>query len=612
MEEEGIGVILSKIIEERKSKGEFLMLHSVAWFRRHLVVRLVTAVMIVILALSAGYITMEFRNAKHAGVEAISSYGMRLSESYAKGMDAGKLEQFLKDPKENDLYWNIRQELDQYRTQIGALYVYVVRFDEQRKPFLMIDGQPKGSDVASPINEETDITDAEIDILLKGDSASSEMIDNPKYGKYISTYTPVKNAEGKVIAAFGIDTAAGVTEQISSRVIKSNLPVYGLMLVLTIAALGLVMLFVSRALRPLQWVGAGAESIAKGDFISARQQLAANPVRSIDEIGTVYNAMMKMSNEINDMLRTIVSNVSHTSHQFVVTTQHFNVQAHRLLEMNTNVNASLQVVADGANTVQSSTSESARSMEEMATAIQRISEASLTVSDASDNALQSAQSGQTIVRNMNGQFVTITTATEEALRRAALLRGHSQEIGVALSAISDISEQTKLLALNASIEAARAGEHGAGFAVVAGEVRKLADHAADSAKLIAALLQNIHREIERMGEAMEAGMSEIQTGADLSKKAEEFFRHIVEQFRFVSEQIQDISSVTEQMSAGSEEVAASVVDIAHIAKSSSDGTSNIHQLTYEQLKIAQEIADSADALSGLTDEMRKSIEQIKV
>lgn len=70
--------------------------------------------------------------------------------------------------------------------------------------------------------------------------------------------------------------------------------------------------------------------------------------------------------------------------------------------------------------------------------------------------------------------------------------------------------------------------------------------------------------------------------------------------------------MTEEMSAGSEEVAASVVGIAHIAKSSSDGTSNIHKLTHEQLKIAQEIADSADALSGLTDEMRKSIEQIKV
>ncbi len=115
-----------------------------------------------------------------------------------------------------------------------------------------------------------------------------------------------------------------------------------------------------------------------------------------------------------------------------------------------------------------------------------------------------------------------------------------------------------------------------------------------------------------MGEAMEEGMKEIRTGAGLTMKAEAFFSHIVEQFRYVSEQIHDISSATEQMSAGAEEVTASVIDIANIAKASSDGTVNIHKLTQDQLKIAQEIADSATALSGLTDEMRLSIQRINV
>ncbi|UKS28860.1 methyl-accepting chemotaxis protein [Paenibacillus sp. HWE-109] len=588
------------------------MLNGVAWLRKRLVVRIVSAVMIVVMALSAGYIWMELRNAKSAGMETISSYGIRLAESYSKGMDAGKLEQFLKEPKENDLYWTIRQELDTYRKQIGALYVYIVRIDDKSQPLIMIDGQPKDSDSASPINEVTDISEAAVQKLLKSESTSSDLIENPKYGKYISTYSAVKNADGKMIAILGIDTEAGELERMTSSLMKSNVPIYILMLVLTLLGLALVMLFVSRSLRPLKWIGAGAESIAKGDLLHAQQLLTANPVKSVDEIGTVYKAMLQMSNEINDMLKNIVSNVSITSDQFVLTTQHFNQQAHHLLDMNTRVSASIEEVAEGANTVQISTNDSARSMEEMATAIQRISEASFTVSDASTNALGSAESGQAIVHNMNGQFVTITSATEEALRRAGLLRGHSQDIGVALTSITEIAEQTKLLALNASIEAARAGEQGAGFAVVAGEVRKLADHAASSASQIASLLQNIHNEVERMGEAMENGMKEVQTGAALSKKAEAFFTHIVEQFRFVSEQIQDISTVTEQMSAGAEEVTASVVDIAHIAKVSSDGTSNIHKLTHDQLRIAKEIADSADALSGLTDEMRKSIEQINV
>ncbi len=303
------------------------------------------------------------------------------------------------------------------------------------------------------------------------------MIVNPQYGKYVSTYAPLKSADGKTIGALGIDTEAGVIERISNSLIMGNITVYLLMLFFTLLGLGAVILLISRSLRPLQWIVAGADSIAKGDLLLAQQQLAENPVHSIDEIGAVYQAMNKMSGNINNILKTIVSNVSHTSDQFVATTERFKPEAHHLLEMNTKVNESIQKLAEGANNQQSSTNESAHSMEEMATAIQRISEASLTASDASMNALESAESGQTIVKNMNGQFVTITSATEEALNRAALLRGHSQEIGVALSSISEIAEQTKLLALNASIEAARAGEHGAGFAVVAGEVRKLADNA---------------------------------------------------------------------------------------------------------------------------------------
>lgn len=99
-----------------------------------MVVRIIAAVMIVILALSAGNIFIEIRNAKKASMEAISSYGIRLADSYVQGIDASRWEQFLKDPKENELYWNIRQELDQYRTQIGALYVYLVRIDEKHQP----------------------------------------------------------------------------------------------------------------------------------------------------------------------------------------------------------------------------------------------------------------------------------------------------------------------------------------------------------------------------------------------------------------------------------------------------------------------------------------------
>ncbi|UJF35770.1 hypothetical protein [Paenibacillus hexagrammi] len=120
------------------------------YFSKRLVSKLVIAVAVVLLLLTAGHVLLQVNNAKAASESAIASYGMNLAQSYAKQMDLKEYEQFLKDPKEDDSYWSIRSELDRYRTQIGALYVYLVKINDQKEPLIMIDGQPKDSDSASP------------------------------------------------------------------------------------------------------------------------------------------------------------------------------------------------------------------------------------------------------------------------------------------------------------------------------------------------------------------------------------------------------------------------------------------------------------------------------
>ncbi|UQZ84673.1 Methyl-accepting chemotaxis protein McpB [Paenibacillus konkukensis] len=585
------------------------------WFasiRKRLALRIAAAVMAVMIVLSAGYLYMQVRNTETAAEKVIASYGIRMADSYSKQLDAARLEQFMKNPEENDTYWSIRQEMDLFRKEIGALYVYVVRIDESRRPLIMIDGQPKDSDAASPINEVTDISPESVDVLLKGETTSSPIIDNPQYGKYISSYAPIVRADGSVIGVLGIDTDAAVVDSIAASVIKDGIPYYVLLILMTLAGLGLVAWVLVRALSPLKWIVSGAESIAVGELGRASQLLQDHPVRSSDEIGAVYQAMTQMSSGLNAIIGKIVSNISQTSEQLVLSSDRFTAEAQQVLEMNTRVNKAVGRVADGAQAQSLSSDESSRSMEEMATAIQRISEASLTVSDASLKALENAETGRETIRQMNRQIHTIASAAEETVGRVTVLRDHSREIEGVLTAISDIANQTKLLALNASIEAARAGEHGAGFAVVAGEVRKLAEDASDSAQLISTLLHNVQNESLRISEAMESGAREIKAGTELSGAAEESLTRVVEMFRFVSEQIHDISAATEQMYAGSEEVAASVVGIADIAKASSDQTREIRALTDTQLDVVKQIADSAAALSGMTHDMREAVKQIKV
>lgn len=588
------------------------MLRWVGWFRKRFMVKMVAAVLVVFILLAAQSIFIQVQDARKAVEETIARYGMRMASSYAGQMDISRIGQFMQNETENDLYWSIRGELDRYRNQIGARYVYLVRIDDKGQPLIMIDGQPKGSDSASPIGEVTDVPADAAEALLKGETASSPLIDNPTYGKYISTYAPIKGADGKVMAILGIDTDAEVVSTLAGEVIRSSAPLYGWMLALMALGLALIVFLLARALRPLRHMATAAESIASGDLQGAGVMLSRHPVRSADEVGAVYRAMVNMSSRMNEIIGELVRAMSKTTEQVAQTTERFAVETRQLLDMNTRIDASVREVTAGMGVQQTSTQECATGMEEMSAAVQRVSSASLALYDASDSALHNAESGKAVVRQMSSQIGAIAESTQEAAERVAALRSYSEEIEDALRAIREISDQTKLLALNASIEAARAGEHGAGFAVVAAQVRKLAEDASGSTGRIADLLLGIRNETSGIASAMDGGIREVGEGQQLSVRAEASFANIVEMFRNITEQIHEVSSAAEQMSAGSEEVAASAGGIADIAHSVSASTAEISGLVQEQLVAVRGIAESAAALSDATQEMRIAVSGIKV
>ncbi|WP_183184772.1 MULTISPECIES: methyl-accepting chemotaxis protein [Brevibacillus] len=126
----------------------------------------------------------------------------------------------------------------------------------------------------------------------------------------------------------------------------------------------------------------------------------------------------------------------------------------------------------------------------------------MNIFSASQQALDKAESGTVTINEMKDQVQVIASVTHETNASVSVLNRYSLQIGEVLRSISQIANQTKLLALNASIEAARAGEHGSGFAVVAGEVRKLAEESTSATDQIASLLYNIQHESSIISEKM--------------------------------------------------------------------------------------------------------------
>ncbi|CAM4379809.1 methyl-accepting chemotaxis protein [Paenibacillus endophyticus] len=580
--------------------------------KKHLIVRILCAMTAVMILIAAGYIGTQVVQTKSAVEEAINSYNIRIAESYAVTLQIDRFSEFLKEPKETELYWSLREELSHFRTQIGARYVYFVRFADNLEPRIMIDGLPKDASDASPIDEVTDMPAEAAEAVVAGRNASSPLIENPVYGSYLSAYVPLKNESGTVVGALGIDTDAAVFQQLAADVIWESMPLYIMMLLITLVLIGAIVWFVRRSLQPLQTVTASAEKMASGDLAEANAILRATPVTSVDEIGTVYRAMLTMSENLNERVRGVVVNVGKTSEQLVSSSQAFASHADQMLQMGETMNGSVQHIYEGAHAQKKSAEDSALAMEEIAVGIVRIAESSSTVSNAAVQSLESAQSGETAMKQLNNQIRSISVSTAQTLDMARQLKEYTGQIGLVIGSVSEFANQTKLLALNASIEAARAGEHGAGFMVVAKEVRKLAEASAASVQQISTLLGNIETESGTISTEMEKVSLEINDGVSLSGEAAEAFLQAVASFRLVSEQIMEVSAATEQLTAGSEEVAATVSSIAHIASGVSDQTEQIQTLTAKQLEMMKQVQEASALLSENTRDMREAVAKVNV
>lgn len=584
----------------------------IRYFQERLAARLVLCTGIVIVMLFASNLLLQLSSAKSASESAIAQYGMNLAKSYVQQMNIQPYEEFLQNPVENEGYWSIRQALDRYRQQIGALYVYLVKINEHREPLIMIDGQPQDSESASPINEVTDIPAEAVNRLLNGESAHSSLIENPEYGNYISSYYPVKDAQGAVIGVLGIDTEASVIAGISGEIMRGNAWFYAGLTVLTILSLLLIAWLIASALRPMQYLVKAADSIAEGNLAKANETLSLYPVRSIDEIGAAYQSTKKMSDNLNELMEVVTSNVQGTAVQLAASMNTFVSQSRELVRLNQAVSTTAQKVDEGVQAQHQSAEESARSVEEISSSISRVSDAALNVSEASQRALESAESGKGIIQQMMNQIGVIAEAANDTREFVEDLSGYSSQIEEVLRNSMEIANQTKLLSLNASIEAARAGELGSGFAVVAGEVRKLAEMSSASSSQIASLLINIQRVSREISHTLADGHNEIKEGIHLSEQVDETFEVVVNLFRYTTEQIQEISASSEQITAGSQTVAASVEEIAALSQVSSDGTHEIHHMTNQQLEAAKQIAVLADQLNGMSHEMKLAVQKISV
>lgn len=248
----------------------------------------------------------------------------------------------------------------------------------------------------------------------------------------------------------------------------------------------------------------------------------------------------------------------------------------------------------------------------MAGEVKRITDAAISVTHTSQQASERSLEGNKAIQTAINQMNSINHTVEELSEVVEGLGQRSTQIGNIIEVITGIAEQTNLLALNAAIEAARAGEHGRGFAVVADEVRKLAEQSSGSAQQIADLIAAIQAETAKAVTSMESATQEVREGIQLVHGAGESFGHIQGSVGEVAQQIDSVASSAEKLKAGMDGVMDVIRQIAHIANETASGSQNVSAATEEQLAAMEEIASSAEALSKMMEELNDLVQRFKV
>ena len=261
--------------------------------------------------------------------------------------------------------------------------------------------------------------------------------------------------------------------------------------------------------------------------------------------------------------------------------------------------------ARGAKLQQDQTNQVATAMQEMATTVHEVSENSNKGAVASQKAAETAREGGKIVEETLSRMRAIAGSVGETAKKVHELGKRSDEIGRISGVIEDIADQTNLLALNAAIEAARAGEQGRGFAVVADEVRKLAERTGTATKEIEEMIRTIQAETKTAVAAMEAGSKEVELGVESTSRAGSSLHDIIRTSEQVGDMVTQIATAATQQSTTTEHINSNIEEIARIASSTVTGAQQtaaaLHDLAQVALSLQQLVGQfrlSADGAAG--------------
>ena len=403
-----------------------------------------------------------------------------------------------------------------------------------------------------------------------------------------------KNRENQIIS---------MQENILSSGKTTLLIVSSVIILVVLLSLFVAFITANSISRPLRVVMNRMELIAGGDLSS--KPLETNLRDEIGQLITSTNEMSFSTHSLLDEINGVAETVSTQSEELTQS-------ANEVKAGTAQIAMTMEDIATGTESQANNASSMSSAMESFVVKVMDANENGTYIQQSSNSVLEMTNQGSELMASSTKQMAVIDQIVHDAVVKVEGLDKHTQQISELVSVIQDIAGQTNLLALNAAIEAARAGEQGKGFAVVADEVRKLAEQSSASVLNITDIVDRIQSESSLVRDSLQDGYKEVEEGTSQIEITGETFGKIslavtemVNRIRIISDNLTDIAANSQEMSASIEEIAA-------ITEQSAAGVEETSASSEQASSAMEEVANSSKDLATLAEELNGLVQQFKL